>query len=40
MTPDEIKSFSERNGIRFVDVKFVDLFGQWQHLTQIGRAHV
>ncbi len=21
MTPDEIKNFSERNGIRFVDVK-------------------
>ncbi|MCL4242423.1 MAG: glutamine synthetase beta-grasp domain-containing protein, partial [Dehalococcoidia bacterium] len=34
MTPDEIKNFSERNGIRFVDVKFVDLFGQWQHLTR------
>ena len=34
MTPEEIKSFSEANGIRFVDVKFVDLFGLWQHLTR------
>jgi len=34
VTPEEIKSFSEANGIRFVDVKFVDLFGLWQHLTR------
>jgi glutamine synthetase len=34
VTPDEIKSFCTANGIRFVDVKFVDLFGQWQHLTR------
>ena len=29
VTPEEIKSFCERNNIRFVDVKFVDLFGLW-----------
>lgn len=34
MTPDEIKDFSAKNGIRFVDVKFVDLFGTWQHITR------
>ena len=34
MTPEEIKAFSETNNIRFVDVKFVDLFGLWQHLTR------
>ncbi len=34
MTPDEIKTFCEENGIRFVDVKFVDLFGLWQHITR------
>ena len=34
MTPEEIKGFCEANGIRFVDVKFVDLFGLWQHITR------
>ncbi|MGE0599756.1 MAG: type I glutamate--ammonia ligase [Dehalococcoidia bacterium] len=34
MTPEEIKAFCETNAIRFVDVKFVDLFGQWQHITR------
>ena len=34
MTPEEIKAFCESNAIRFVDVKFVDLFGQWQHITR------
>lgn len=34
MTPDEIKAFCETNGVRFVDVKFADLFGLWQHITR------
>jgi glutamine synthetase len=34
VTPEEIKGYCEQNGIRFVDVKFVDLFGLWQHLTR------
>jgi len=34
MTPEEVKAFCESNAIRFVDVKFVDLFGQWQHITR------
>lgn len=34
MTPEEIKGYCEQNGIRFVDIKFVDLFGQWQHITR------
>jgi glutamine synthetase len=34
MTPEAIKGFCEQNHIRFVDVKFVDLFGLWQHITR------
>jgi len=34
VTPEEIKAFCAQNNIRFVDVKFVDLFGLWQHLTR------
>jgi len=34
MTPEEIKAYCEQNGVRFVDVKFVDLFGQWQHISR------
>lgn len=34
MTPEEVKAFCETNAVRFVDVKFVDLFGQWQHITR------
>jgi glutamine synthetase len=34
VTPEEIKAFCSTNNIRFVDVKFVDLFGLWQHLTR------
>lgn len=34
MTPEEIKQFCAANDIRFVDVKFVDLFGRWQHITR------
>jgi glutamine synthetase len=34
MTPEEIKAYCEQNGVRFVDIKFVDLFGQWQHITR------
>jgi len=34
VTPEEIKSYCAANGVKFVDVKFVDLFGLWQHLTR------
>lgn len=34
MTPEAIKAFCATNNIRFVDVKFVDLFGTWQHITR------
>lgn len=34
MTPEEIKAYCEQHGVRFVDIKFVDLFGQWQHITR------
>ncbi|HEY5476096.1 MAG TPA: type I glutamate--ammonia ligase [Tepidiformaceae bacterium] len=33
-TPEGLKKFCADNGIRFVDVKFVDLFGLWQHITR------
>ncbi len=33
-TPEGLKKFCTDNGIRFVDVKFVDLFGLWQHITR------
>ena len=34
MTPEEIKAYCQANSVRFVDVKFVDLFGLWQHFTR------
>ncbi|MBE7518969.1 MAG: type I glutamate--ammonia ligase [Thermoflexaceae bacterium] len=34
MTPEEIKAYCQANNVRFVDVKFVDLFGLWQHFTR------
>lgn len=34
MTPEEIKAYCEQHGVRYVDIKFVDLFGQWQHITR------
>lgn len=34
MDPNEIKAYCEQHDVRFVDVKFADLFGQWQHITR------
>lgn len=34
MSASEIKKLIEGKGIKFVDVKFTDLFGQWQHFSQ------
>jgi len=34
VNPEEIKVFCQQNDVRFVDVKFVDLFGLWQHFTR------
>ena len=34
MSASEIKKLIEEKGIKFVDVKFTDLFGQWQHFSQ------
>jgi glutamine synthetase len=40
MTPEEVLAFAEKHGAKFVDFKFVDLPGTWQHfsvpLHQIG----
>jgi glutamine synthetase len=33
MTPNEVLKFSAKNGAKFVDFKFVDLLGAWQHTT-------
>ncbi|MGK2966015.1 MAG: type I glutamate--ammonia ligase [Tepidiformaceae bacterium] len=33
-SPEGIKRFCEERGVEYVDVKFVDLFGLWQHLTR------
>lgn len=33
MTPSELTKLIEEKGIKFVDVKFTDLFGQWQHFS-------
>jgi glutamine synthetase len=33
MTPAEVLKFTAKNGAKFVDFKFVDLLGIWQHTT-------
>jgi glutamine synthetase len=33
MTPAEVLKFAQKNGAKFVDFKFVDLLGIWQHTT-------
>ncbi|MBI4640831.1 MAG: type I glutamate--ammonia ligase [Candidatus Tectomicrobia bacterium] len=33
MTPQEVRKFSEDNGVKIVDLKFIDLPGVWQHFS-------
>jgi glutamine synthetase len=33
MTPSDVIKFAEKNGAKFVDLKFIDLPGIWQHTT-------
>lgn len=33
MTPEEVLAFAEKHGVKFVDFKFVDLPGTWQHFS-------
>ncbi len=33
MTPSDLTKLIEEKGIKFIDVKFTDLFGQWQHFS-------
>ncbi len=33
MTPKEVIDFAEKNGVQYVDLKFIDLPGIWQHTT-------
>ncbi len=33
MTPSEVLAFAKENRVQMVDLKFVDLFGIWQHFT-------
>lgn len=32
-TPSDIRALIEENGVKIVDIKFTDLFGQWQHFS-------
>ena len=32
-SPAEVLSLIEQEGVQYVDLRFSDLFGQWQHLT-------
>ena len=33
MTPSDVLKFAEKHGAKFVDLKFIDLPGIWQHTT-------
>ena len=33
MTPSDVQKLIEERAIEVVDVKFTDLFGQWQHFS-------
>src|SRR5258707_14918252 len=33
LTPKEVLAFAAENGVKFVDFKFVDLPGTWQHFS-------
>lgn len=33
MTPEEVLAFAKEHGVKFVDFKFVDLPGTWQHFS-------
>ena len=33
MKPKEVIEFAKKNGVKFVDLKFIDLPGIWQHTT-------
>jgi glutamine synthetase len=33
MTPNEVVTFAEENDVKFVDYKFLDFIGIWQHFT-------
>ena len=33
MTPQEVLKFSKEHGAKFVDLKFMDFPGMWQHFT-------
>ena len=32
-TPQDVMNAISENDVKMVDVKFTDLFGQWQHFT-------
>ncbi|MGB0389472.1 MAG: glutamine synthetase beta-grasp domain-containing protein, partial [Ardenticatenaceae bacterium] len=37
-TPSDVMEMIANNGIKMVDVKFTDLFGQWQHFSMPAEA--
>jgi len=32
-SPEDVTKAIANEGVQFIDVKFTDLFGQWQHFT-------
>ncbi len=33
MTPKEVLEFSKKNNVQIIDIRFIDLFGIWQHFS-------
>src|SRR4029453_19240287 len=33
MTPSEVVKYAQKNGAQFIDCKFIDFPGMWQHIT-------
>ena len=33
MTPEEVLKLAKENGVKIVDIKFVDVPGTWQHFS-------
>lgn len=33
MTPKEVLEFSKKNNVQIIDIRFIDLFGTWQHFS-------
>ena len=38
MKPKEVIELAKKNDVKFVDLKFIDFPGMWQHTTHPGRT--